>query len=91
MNTNQKSGSAPVIEYEWDGKKWLYASKTYSTPPAYSVNEQIPIYLNRVKNPGEIIIDTFLGRWFLIALFGFLGLMFFCIPLLIYHVIKPGR
>lgn len=87
---NQQSGSAPVIEYEWDGKKWLYASKIYSTPPAYSVNEQVPVYVNS-ENPNEIIINTFLGRWFLIVLFGFLGVMFLGIPFLVYRVIKPPQ
>lgn len=75
MAVNSEGLSAPVIEYEWDGKKWLYASSTYSKPPAYEAGEEVPVYVNR-DNPGQVVIDTFSDRWFLITVFGVLGGIF---------------
>ena len=75
MAVNSEGLSAPVIEYQWDGKKWLYASSTYSKPPAYELGEEVPVYVNQ-EDPGQIVVNTFSDRWFLITLFGVLGSIF---------------
>lgn len=69
------SGSSPVIDYEWQGQKRQYHSTTSSNPPAYEMNEDVPIYVNR-DNPADVIVDTFTDRWLLIAVFGGLGSFF---------------
>lgn len=78
MEVNSEGLSAPVIEYEWEGKKWLYASSTFSKPPAYQLDEKVPVYVNR-ENPGEIVVNTFSDRWLLITLFAGLGSVFVAI------------
>jgi len=75
-------GSAPVIEYEWNGQKWLHVSNIYSSPPAYAVDEEIAIYVNR-EDPEDIVVNTFTDRYFFILIFGLLGFVFVSIPLLI--------
>lgn len=82
MKVNGDGLAAPVIAYEWNGQKWLHASSTYSSPPAYEVNEEVPIYVNR-HDPEDIVVDTFSDRWFLISLFGFMGFLFTGIPVLV--------
>ena len=84
MQDNGDGMSAPVIEYEWHGKKWVYASTTYTSPPAFSVNEQVPVYVNRQK-PDDVVVDTFSERYFGIFVLGVLGVFFVGIPLLIIY------
>ena len=87
MKTNGDGMAAPVFEYEFDGRKWLHASSTYSSPPAYEVNEEVPIYVNR-EDPADITVDTFSDRWFLISIFGFMGLVFTGIPVLVASLVR---
>lgn len=82
LETKSDGMSAPVIEYEWNGQRWLYASKTYTSPPAYTVDETMSIYVNR-EDAADIIVDTFSDRWFLITVLGSMGLIFTGIPVLI--------
>lgn len=69
------SGSSPVIAYEWQGQKRQYHSSTSSNPPAYEMNEEVPMYVNH-DNPADVIVDTFTDRWLLMAIFGGLGSFF---------------
>ena len=80
--TQSDGMSAPVIEYRWNGQKWLHASKTYSSPPAYDLDEEVPVYVNRA-DPSDIIVNTFLDRWFLVTIFGSMGLLFTGIPIVL--------
>lgn len=84
MKQNNDGMSAPVIEYEWHGKKWVYSSTTYSSPPAFNVDEEVPVYVNR-QDPDDITVDTFSERWLLIFILGVIGLFFTGIPLLVMH------
>lgn len=75
LQSGNGSGSAPVVQYQWRGNTYTYTSGTYSSPPAYSIGEWVPIYVNR-DDPGDIIIDTFIDRYFLITIFGGMGFLF---------------
>jgi hypothetical protein len=79
FRTGDEGGSAPVISYEMDSKKKLYYSNTYSSPPAYEMNEEVSLFVNR-SDPDDVIVDTFMDRWFLMVLFGGIGSFFilFC-------------
>lgn len=78
-------GSAPVIEYEWRGQKWLHASTVYTSPAAYSIDEEVPLFVNR-KDPADITLDTFVDRWLVIMIFGLLGISFVLVPLLVFYL-----
>lgn len=84
MRENGDGLSAPVIEYEWQGKKWVYASKTYSSPPSFTVDEEVPVYVNR-QQPDDVTVDTFSERWLLILILGGLGFFFVGIPLMVVY------
>lgn len=79
------SGSAPVVSYEWDGETRQYHSHTYSTPPAYSLNEAVEIYVNP-NRPGEVIINTFTDRWLVISILGGIGSLFLLFALAILFI-----
>lgn len=64
--------SAPVVIFEWKGKKRLYESTNYTNPDEYAVGEEVPLFVNR-EDPDNIILDTFSGRWSLIVGFGVIG------------------
>jgi hypothetical protein len=53
-----EGGGAPVMQYEWRGKKHSYASRTYSSPPEYEVGQIISLYVNR-EEPDEISSTRF--------------------------------
>lgn len=82
LQTRNDGAASPVIAYEWNGQEWLHASTMYTSPPAYTVDEEVPIYVNR-RDPGDITIDTFSDRWLLITIFGVMGFVFTAIPVLI--------
>jgi ribosomal protein L7/L12 len=75
LRSGSGSGTAPVIAYEWEGKPKLYTSSTYSTPPAYEINEEVPMYVNR-NDPDDVLVDTFSDRWLVIVIFGGIGAFF---------------
>jgi len=88
MQQNSEGMSAPVIEYEWHGKKWTYQSTTYSNPPAFSVDEEVPVYVNR-QDPDNITVDSFSERWLIIFILGLMGSFFVGIPLLVMYFSTP--
>ncbi len=88
LESGNDSGSAPVIEYEWRGNTWVYISSTYSSPSAYSIGEVVPIYVSR-DDPKNIIIDTFIDRYFLITIFGGMGFLFVAIAYGVMLINKP--
>jgi ribosomal protein L7/L12 len=89
MQQNNEGMSAPVIAYEWHGTKRVYSSKTYSSPPAFSVDEEVPVYVNR-QDPDNITVDTFSERWLLMFILSVLGAFFVGIPLLIMYFTTRG-
>lgn len=86
MKSKGKGLKAPVIEYEWNGQVWLYASTAYSSLELYELDEEIPVYVN-TKEPKNVTPDTFLDRWMGIVIFGILGLGFIAAPLLVYFMV----
>lgn len=80
-----RSGSSPVIEYQWNGQTWLHASNVYTSPPAYSVGEEVALFVNR-EDPADVFLDSFVDRWLLILIFGILGGTFVGIPALGYFL-----
>lgn len=76
-----KSGGtvAPVIAYTWNGEKKFYHSSAYTNPPAYEMDEEVSMFVNR-SDPEDVVVDTFSDRWLAITIVGGLGSFFllFC-------------
>ena len=88
---NQFKGdmARPVISYSWDGKDLLYASNTYTNPPAYERGEKVELFVNP-SDPRDVWINTFIERYLVIIIIGGLG-CFFLGFLVLFHVVfnKP--
>ncbi len=65
--------SAPVIEYNWNGKMRTYTSHTYSSPPDYQVGETVPIFVRLENEDADVIIDSFVDRYAVIVGLGIIG------------------
>lgn len=66
MKSIDQGASAPVITYEWRGRKRSYESTFYSSPPDYHVGQEVFLFVNR-DDEEDVTIDTFTDRWALIV------------------------
>jgi hypothetical protein len=82
MHYQYKGGSAPIIEFDWEGQKLIHQSSIHSKNPVYSINEDVPLYVNRT-NPKEVIIDTFVDRWSIPGILGLIGSIALLMTLLV--------
>lgn len=69
------SGAAPVVAYQYKGKEKLYVGSIYSNPPSVEVGEKVEMIISR-QNPDKDILNQISERYFLIMVFGILGLVF---------------
>ena len=79
--------SAPVIEYEWNDRKWLHVSSIYTSPPAYRVDEEVSLFVNR-EDPSSVYIDSFTDRWAAILIFCVLGAVFILLSTVLGYVLR---
>lgn len=80
-DTDQQSGAVPVIEYTWRGKIYSITGETYSNPPAVKLGEYVDVLISK-RDPDHVTIDILSERYFLIIIFGFLGILFSAIGFL---------
>jgi tetrahydromethanopterin S-methyltransferase subunit G len=66
---------SPIFEYEYEGKKYTHVSTSGSNVKEYDVGEQLDILVNP-ENPADVLVNSFMEKWFVPALLGFLGTMF---------------
>jgi hypothetical protein len=64
---------APVVEYQVDGKSYVFRDSISTAPPAYDVGDKVVI-LYRPDDPRRAQIDSFVGRWLFAVIFTSLGL-----------------
>jgi|GEM_PF-3556723 hypothetical protein len=67
------TGTAPVIEFIWQGETKIYKSQTYSEPNPYTSGQPVTLLVNQ-ENPDEVVIDSFEERWMAISVLGGTGL-----------------
>lgn len=82
VESNDNSGVtyAPVIEYNVNGKKYVHESGHSSDPPAYKVGEKVAIRYN-AKDPDDVFIDTFWGKWWGTITLAICAIVFFPVGL----------
>lgn len=66
---------SPIFEYEYEGKKYTYVSTSGSNVKEYEVDERIDIMVNP-ENPTDVLVNSFMEKWFVPALLGFMGTLF---------------
>src|SRR5687768_1135774 len=84
MKSMDGEASAPVVEFEWKGRKRSYESTYYSDPPDYQQGQRLFLFVNR-DDPEEIRLDTFEDRWALIVGLSVPGGFFLIISIVILY------
>jgi ribosomal protein L7/L12 len=68
-------GSAPVITYSVNNQTYQDTSTTFSSPPAYVIDEEVEVYVSRT-DPQNVVINSFEDRWLVVSIVGGIGMMF---------------
>ncbi len=74
-NSSSTTMYTPVFEYEFKGKKYTYVSTSSSNIKEYEVGERLDILVDP-ENPSEVLVNSFMEKWFLPLLLGFMGALF---------------
>jgi cytoskeletal protein RodZ len=74
-NSSSTTMYTPVFEYEFKGKKYTYVSTSSSNIKEYEVGEPLEILVDP-ENPSEVLVNSFMEKWFLPLLLGFMGALF---------------
>lgn len=65
----------PVFEYEFKGTKHTYVSNSSSSSKDYEIGEKVDMMVNP-DDPKDVLVDSFMGKWFLPLLLGIMGTVF---------------
>lgn len=79
----------PTFEYIFEGDTLYHYSSASSDPPSYHLGEQVEMYVNPV-DPYDVMVNTFMDRWFVIVLVGGMGAVFFGIGLASFLAFKKA-
>jgi hypothetical protein len=74
-NNSSTTMYTPVFEYAFKGKKYTYVSTSSSNIKEYEVGEPLDILVDP-ENPSEVLVNSFMEKWFLPLLLGFMGALF---------------
>ena len=84
MKVMEGEARAPVVEFEWQGRKRSYESTYYSNPPDYHTGQRVFLFVNP-DDPDDITLDTFPDRWALIVGLSVPGTFFLIISIVILY------
>ena len=85
-NGNTTTMFTPVFEYEFKGKAYTHVSTTSSSSKDYEIGEKIDVLVNP-DDPQDVLINSFMGKWFLPLLLGIMGALFTGIGYLVYALL----
>lgn len=90
-NSRDNDGSSttmytPVFEYEFKGITHTHVSNTSSSSKDYEIGERVDMMVNP-DAPQDVLIDSFMGKWFLPMLLGVMGAVFTGMGYLVYAVL----
>lgn len=85
IGTVVSNPSQPTIEYAYNGGVYKYYSNVQSSPPSYSMGEEVEIYVDS-ENPNNAIVNTISERWLGIIILSIIGAVFTGIALLVVRV-----
>ncbi len=70
----------PIVSYEWEGVFYEARGQVASNPPAFEIGEEVNVLVNP-NDPSAAVIDSFVERWLIVLILGFMGLIFSSIGL----------
>ena len=65
----------PTYQYTYKGKLYTHISTTSTSSKDYEIGDQVEILIDP-EDPKEILINSFMEKWFLPLLLGFMGTLF---------------
>jgi hypothetical protein len=65
----------PVFKYEYKGQSYTHVSTTSSSSREFQIDEMVNVLVDP-ENPHEILVDSFMDKWFLPLLLGIMGIVF---------------
>jgi tetrahydromethanopterin S-methyltransferase subunit G len=78
ISSNDNSSTTmytPVFEYAYEGKNYTYVSTSSSNVKEYAVGEPVAILVDP-ENPDDVLVNSFMEKWFVPTLLGFMGTLF---------------
>jgi hypothetical protein len=85
-NGNTTVMFTPVFEYEFKGTKHTYVSTTSSSSRDYEIGQKVDMLVNP-DDPQDVLINSFMGKWFLPLLLGIMGSVFSGMGYLVYTLL----
>ena len=65
----------PMFEYSYNGQTYTQPGEVSSSSRSYDIGEPVEIMVDP-DNPSDMMVDSFMERWFVVLLLGFLGTLF---------------
>lgn len=65
----------PVFEYSYNGQTYTHTGEVSSSSQDYDIGEPAEIMVDP-DNPSDMMVDSFMERWFVVLLLGFMGIVF---------------
>lgn len=76
----------PVFQYEYKGKPYTHVSTTSSSSQEFQLDEMVNVLVDP-ENPHEILVDSFMDKWFLPLLLGLMGVVFGGMGFIVFRVL----
>jgi hypothetical protein len=73
---------SPIIEFQFNNQNYQITSEVASSPPAFEVGEEVELFVPPA-NPKQATIDSFMEKWFVVLILGFMGSIFSLIGFLV--------
>lgn len=65
----------PVFEYEYKGKTYTHESSGSSSSKGFEIGDPVDIFIDP-DNPDDVLVNSFMEKWFLPLLLGIMGTVF---------------
>lgn len=76
----------PVFEYRLNGKAYTHVDNSSSSFREFEVGEVVDILVDP-ENPEDVLVDSFMEKWFVPTLLGFMGIVFAGIGYGLYRIL----
>jgi len=80
----------PIYQYAFKGKSYTHISTTSTSSKDYLIDDAVEILVDP-QDPKEIVINSFMEKWFLSILFGFMGTLFSGLGFMAYRLLGNKR
>jgi hypothetical protein len=76
----------PTFEYEFNGQSYTHVSSTSTSSKEFEIGQTISILVDP-KDPQEILVNSFMEKWFVPLLLGGIGIVFTGMGYLVFRLL----